>query len=180
MTDYAKRIATATIEIERLLPASCERVWEYLTDPELRQRWFCGGATGTKPGEEFVMDFDHTRLSTSSPPEGTECGNAVVVHGEILTCEPPHLLAYNWPEEDGSGSVVTIRLTQEGEYTRLNLVHSKLENPEFFKGASAGWHAHLDLLRDLIQGLEAKDFWVHYGQLKQEYDSQDLPADAAI
>lgn len=171
--DYAQFVAPAQLEIVRNLPASCERVWEYLTDPELRKQWFCAGATGSKPGEEFVMDFDHTRLSTSEPPQGTDCGGAVVMRGTIVTFDPPHKLAYRWPGmSDEEESLVTIELTREGENTRLHLVHSKLTRPEYQKGASAGWHAHLDLLVDLIQGTTARDFWVHYGKLKAEYDQR--------
>ena len=172
--EYAKFVAPAQLEIIRDLPASCDRVWEYLTDPELRKQWFCAGATGSKPDEEFVMDFDHTRLSTSAPPAGFECsGEPVVVRGTIITFEPPHKLAFRWPgESDEDESIVTIELTQQGENTRLHLVHSKLTNPEFQKGASAGWHAHLDLLVDLIQGLVV-------GAPNDVYGGYHLPLDVS-
>ena len=170
--DYAKLTAPAKLEIVRTLPATCERVWQYLVDPELRKQWFCAGATGSKPGEEFVMDFDHTRISNSQPPEGTECGDGpITMRGTITQFDPPNKLAYSWPGEfDEDESLVEIELTQEGENTRLHLIHSKLTKPEHQKGASAGWHAHLDLLVDLVSGLEARDFWVHYGDLKSKYD----------
>lgn len=175
-SEYAKLVAPAQLEIVRILPASCERVWEYLTDPELRQQWFCAGETGTAPGESFVMDFDHSRISASDPPAGIECGDPMIMQGTISIFDPPHKLAYRWPgATDEDESLVTIELTQEGDNTRLHLVHSKLTNPEFQKGASAGWHAHLDLLVDLISGTDVRDFWVHYGSLKQEYDAR-IPA----
>jgi uncharacterized protein YndB with AHSA1/START domain len=63
MNEYAKFSEPTVLEITRELPASCQQVWEYLVDPELRQKWFCAGATGAAPGEEFVMDFDHSRIS---------------------------------------------------------------------------------------------------------------------
>ena len=75
---------------------------------------------------------------------------------------------------EGDESLVTIQLTQEGEDTRLHLIHSRLTNPDFQKGASAGWHAHLDLLVDLVNGTTARDFWVHYGKLKAKYDERIL------
>lgn len=173
MTDgYAKLVTSAQLEIERVLPGSCQRVWEYLTDPELRKLWFCGGATGNQPGEEFVMEFDHSRLSTKSPPEGSDCGNAMVMNGTIITFEPPHKLSYRWPGMGDEDSVVTIQLTEEGKNTRLRLVHSRLSNPDFQRGASTGWHTHLDLLVDLVQGKPARDFWVHFEKLKSEYDNR--------
>ena len=169
----AKFTAPATLEIVRVLPATCQRVWEYLVDPELRQKWFCAGERGNQAGEPFVMAFDHRRLSTSAPPEGTDCGDAVTVHGTIIEFQPPHKLSYHWPGDDeDDASVVTIELTAEGDNTRLHLIHSKLTNPEFRKSASAGWHAHLDLLLDVVQDQDARDFWVHYGELKAQYDAQ--------
>lgn len=173
MTDkYAKFVAPTQLEIERVLPASCERIWEYLTDPELRKLWFCAGATGKHAGEDFVMDFDHSRLSPSAPPEGMECGDPVVVRGTIITYEPPRKLVYRWPGAEGDESIVSIELIPAGENTRLHLVHSKLSNVDFQKGAPAGWHAHLDLLNDLVEELPTRDFWVHYGKLQAEYDAR--------
>lgn len=172
-TDYAKLVGPARLEIVRNLPASCEMVWKYLVDPEFRQQWFCAGETGAGPGEPFVMDFDHTRLSDSAPPEGVGCGDPMTMRGTIVTFEPPHKLEYRWPgKEEGDESIVTIQLSQEGENTRLHLVHSQLHDPEFQKGASAGWHAHLDLLLDVVGGQNARDFWIHYGKLKEEYDQR--------
>ena len=171
-SDFVRLTAPAKLEIERILPASPERVWEYLVDPELRKQWFCAGETGTQPGEPFVMDFDHSRLSTEKPPADMDCGDPITMQGTILTFEPPKVLSYNWPEEDGSGTIVTIRLEAEGENTRLHLSHERLENPEFKKGASAGWHAHLDLLLDLIREGHARDFWLHFATVKEEYNSR--------
>lgn len=172
MTDEAHLTAPATLEIFRSLPAPPERVWQYLTDPELRQQWFCAGATGTAAGEEFVMDFDHSRLSTSAPPDDAGCGDPVVMKGTILKITPPHELSYGWPDEHGGHTVVTIRLSAEGSSTRLHLQHSKLDNPGFRSAASAGWHAHLDLLCDLVDGVPTRDFWQHYATLKQHYEQR--------
>lgn len=169
--DFVK-LGGAKLEIERVLPASLDRVWQYIVDPELRQQWFCAGATGSRPGEEFVMDFDHSRISTSKPPSEIECGDPVVMRGEILKYEAPFLFSYLWPENDGPGTVVTIKLAAEGENTRLHLTHERLVDPEFKKGASAGWHAHLDLLVDVVGGEPVRDFWLHYSAIKAEYDER--------
>ncbi len=172
-SELAKMTGPSQLEITRILPATCERVWEYITNAELRQKWFCAGETGSQPGEPFEMDFDHSRISTSSPPEGIGCGKPVVMRGEIVQFNPPHILSYRWPgNADEEESLVTIELTQVGDHTRLHLIHSQLSQPEIKLGASAGWHAHLDLLVDLTNGCEARDFWVHYEQVKAEYELQ--------
>ena len=170
---FAKLVTPTQLEITRELPASCERVWEYLTDPELRKQWFCAGETGAGRGEPFVMDFDHTRISDTPPPSDIDCGDPVVIRGTIVTYEPPHKLVYRWPgTNEDDESLVTIELTPHGAGTRLHLTHSRLVNPEFLKGASAGWHAHLDLLVDLTNGRDARDFWVHFEELKATYEER--------
>ena len=172
MSERAKFIEPTVLEISRELPATCERIWEYLVNPDLRQKWFCAGFTGSAVGEEFVMDFDHSRISNSKPPESLGCSSApVVVRGTIEVFEPPHKLAYRWPGKDEDDySIVSIELTQVGEKsTQLHLVHSKLADPNFQKSASAGWHAHLDLLADLTGGLEIRDFWLHFEKIQPEY-----------
>ena len=170
--DFVK-LTAAKLEVTRTLPAKPERVWEYLVDPDLRKLWFCAGETGDQPGGDFVMDFDHTRISDSAPPEGVECGSGpVTMKGTIVTFDPPKVLAYSWPEENGPGTLVTIRLEPKGDDTHLHLVHERLHNAEFLKGASAGWHAHLDLLVDLVSDRPRRDFWIHYAALKSEYDQR--------
>jgi len=177
MTDsnYAKIIAPARLEITRVLPAPRERVWEYLVNPELRKLWFCAGETGSNPGEDFVMDFDHTRLSDSEPPEAAGCSNdPLTMTGKIVTYDPPGTLAYDWPGDHGGDTLVIINLTADGDNTRLHLVHERLASPDYQRGASAGWHAHLDLLVDLMNEQTPRDFWVHFGAIKAEYDQRQV------
>jgi len=171
--ENARIVMPATLEIERRLPATPETVWKYLADPEMRKQWFCAGETGTKAGEPFVMDFDHSRISNSPPT--TNCGDAVVVSGTIVVFEPPIRLVYDWPGAEGETATrVSIRLEPDGEFTRLHLTHERLGNVEFKRGASAGWHAHLDLLADIVSGNKPRDFWLHYEPLKKEYDRRIL------
>ena len=45
-----KFTAPAELRFVRSLPGPIERVWEYITDPEKRARWFCGGILEQKAG----------------------------------------------------------------------------------------------------------------------------------
>jgi len=170
--DFAKIVLPAKLEITRLLPADPDRVWEFLVDPELRKLWFCAGETGSAPGEPFQMAFDHTLLSESEAPADSGCSEPMVMTGTIVTFDPPKELTYEWPGENESTTLVTICLQAEEDGTRLNLTHERLVNPEFKRGASAGWHTHLDLLVDLTNGKPTRDFWVQYNQLKKVYDER--------
>jgi len=42
----------AEVRLVRILPGPIERIWEYLTDPEKRARWFAGGPRDLLMGDE--------------------------------------------------------------------------------------------------------------------------------
>jgi hypothetical protein len=46
MTPTAQVIDADTVRFERLLPGPIERVWDHLTDPDLRQTWMAEAAAG--------------------------------------------------------------------------------------------------------------------------------------
>lgn len=118
-----------------------------------------------------MFEFDHRRLSNSGPPEKYADSNVPTMRGEVLAYEKPHKLKLTWEEMHAdSVSTVTILLTAIGEKTALHLIHEHLI-PEIQSGVMAGWHAHLDLLLDLMAGLPARDFWVHFNALEAVYES---------
>lgn len=172
MAKYGK-FEAGVLEFERLLPGPIERVWEFLTDPELRAKWICGGRTEPRAGGVIRLDFDNTRLSKSPPPEKYADQGKVAFEGEVLVYEPPHRLAFTWPESgDEVPSQVSITLSEEGGKVRLVLRHERLGRGDFLNGAAAGWHAHLDLLADNLEGRQLHDFWTHHTALEAEYEQR--------
>ena len=155
--------------VERHFKAAPEKIWQYLTDPALRQKWFCAGATDAHEGGTIVFDFDHSRISKTAPSKDGDCADAVTFEGTITDYDPPHRFGFTWPEQDGDGTHVLIRLRADQDGTHLHLEHSKLKRDDYKSGAAAGWHTHLDLLVDLTNGEEARDFWVHYRPLEARY-----------
>lgn len=168
-TDHARLTHPTTLEIVRTLPGPIERVWQYLTVSDLRAKWFCGGELEPRDGGDIVFDFDHRRISDSPPPEKHKDQQVVRFVGKIDTYDPPHRLSFIWPEEDGEGTHVTITLSEVNDEVQLHLIHTRLHKADYRQGAAAGWHAHLDLLADLLSGGTARDFWIHYTTLEREY-----------
>ena len=74
MGDFVTYPQPTVLEIYRDLPGPIERIWDYLTKSELRQKWLCGGAVASEPGGDIVFDFDHSRLSKHPSPESHEGG----------------------------------------------------------------------------------------------------------
>ena len=54
---------TDAIRIERVLPGPRERVWRYLTEPDLRRRWLAAGAFDLVPGGAVELVFRNNELT---------------------------------------------------------------------------------------------------------------------
>lgn len=172
MTSKAIMTGPMRLEIRRVLNGPIDRVWEYLTDGNLRKLWFCGGTTAAEPGGAITFAFDHRLLSTTGPPEKYADSEVVDMGGQVLVVEKPTKLKFTWNEMhvDGS-STVTILLKDLGDKTELHLIHEDLV-PEIQPGVQAGWHAHLDLLLDLMNGEPVRDFWIHFNALEATYEAE--------
>jgi uncharacterized protein YndB with AHSA1/START domain len=165
VTGHAEVTGPGTIRLERVLPGTPERVWEYLVDPELRVTWFAGGPIDLRPGGLVDLRYDHSRISDEPVPE------AFLDHretGRVTACEPPRLLAFTW--RDGpTASHVSFELAPVAGGTRLVLTHSRLDLPEDFTPAAAGWHAHLDMLEARVAGRPPAPFWAAHDRLERRY-----------
>lgn len=167
--DPATLASPTSLELVRELPAPPERIWEFLINPDLRKRWFCGGETDPRVGGGMAFEFDHRRLSKSPPPDKDSCAEAVSFTGTVTVWDPPRQLAFLWPGEEGADTLVTITLEAIEGGARLHLVHERLNSTGDRTGAAAGWHAHMDLLADLLSDQKPRDFWKIYVPLEADY-----------
>lgn len=169
MNEYGIATAPDTLRIERLLPGPIERVWSYLTDPKKRATWFARGPMELEPGGHMELEFDHDDFSDEPYPEKYRKYKGVKSPGTIVSAEPPRLLVFDWGEEDGTASKVRIELSEEGEDVRLVLTHSRLSNRDAMLNVAGGWHAHLGVLADRLNGVEPKGFWSTLVRTEAEY-----------
>lgn len=163
ITAPIEKIAPDTIRLERLLDAPAETVWRYLTEAELRQKWFMGGSDA-KPGSEFDLVVDHDKLSTDSvpyPPEN-ECYKGSVWHERVLRYDAPRLLQTTF--QGGKNGIVTYELKPEGEKTRLVLTHSGITTDTGFAGFGSGWNSHMTVLQEKLAGRSVRNFWELHAQ----------------
>lgn len=172
MSDYGRMTGPARLEFRRVFDAPIERVWEFIVDPELRKTWFCAGKTDRHEGGIIVLDFDHSRLSNRSattPSDQTE-GQSTFT-GTITEYQPPVRFAFLWPDMPGQKNTkVTISLSEVSDRkTELHLKHEGLHSSDHRLGATAGWHAHLDILADKLAGTPHCDFWDLHEKLEPEY-----------
>ena len=173
MSEFGTVTEAGTIRFERLLPAPIERVWDYLTDPELRRTWFAGGATEPKAGGRLTLLFRNSELAPGEEtPEEYRKYEGAEMEGRIIRYDPPRLLVHSWTEEGDSESEVSFELTEQGDKTRLVLTHRQLPNRAELVGVAGGWHTHLALLEDILAGRAPRPFWSSHQKVAAEYEDR--------
>lgn len=166
-TAPVQRIGRDAIRLERLLDASPETVWRYLTEAELRQQWFMGGSDA-KPEGSFDLVVDHDKLSTDTNvpyPEGYAQFKGTIWTEKVLRFEPPYLLETTF--QSGKNGVVQYELVPEGRKTRLILTHSRISSPVGAQDFGSGWNSHLTVLEERLTGRSVKDFWALHARSRE-------------
>lgn len=158
------------VRLVRLLPGPIERVWDFITDPEKRARWFCGGALEQKVGGKFVFAMHHKNLAPDETPPAEYAkvqDPGVTFEGRVLQCEAPRLLVFTFGGDD---SVVTFDLKPEGDKVRLVLTH-RASGPDLAEVGSfaSGWHIHFAMLIALLENTPRPPFWSRHAKLKPLY-----------
>lgn len=175
---YAQIIDAQTVRIERLLPGPIERVWAFLTESDKRGLWLASGDMPLHNGGSVELVFRNSELTDNDqlpPPKYAAHAGPSSLHGRILACEPPYLLAYTWGEADASGtaprsaSEVRFELSQAGAAVRLVVTHSRLPDREQMLSVAGGWHTHLDILGDRLADRTPPGFWATHTRLEAEY-----------
>jgi uncharacterized protein YndB with AHSA1/START domain len=142
---------TNTIRREILIPQPREQVWPAISDSAALAEWMYPNDFEPRVGHHFTFRVP------ANPEVGFEGG--LVVHCEVLECEPPDRLAFSW---SAGGPVVntkvSFRLEPDGDGTRLFFEHSgfDLSQPwaeQAFHGAEFGWAKMLGQLPAVVAGL---------------------------
>lgn len=147
-------LVAGAVRLRYLLPASVERAWAGLTDPDHVVAWLgrlVGGPLRVGHDVEIWHDEDVRSRHT------------------VVLCEPPHRLRMTWDFPGESTSVVLFTLTEApGAGTRLDVLHEALEDPVSY---AAGWHRHLEYLDAHLRGADRPfdDFWDGYDDLVERY-----------
>ena len=127
------------VTITQSYPGPVEDVWDACTNPERLPRWFLPVTGELKPGGHYQLE-----------------GNA---GGTVESCDPPHAFAATW-EYGGEVSWIEVRISAEGDGTRLRLEHIAHVDDErwaeFGPGAvGVGWDLSvMALARHLATGAD--------------------------
>ncbi|HEY0085135.1 MAG TPA: SRPBCC family protein [Allosphingosinicella sp.] len=172
---FGALIEPTTLRIQRLLPGPIERVWAYLTEDDLRRRWFAAGRMKMEAGSPVELIWRNDELTD---PPGQRPSGASGASGEnrmqsrIIDVDPPHTLTIAWGAGGGS---VSFELTPRGSEVLLTVVHRGVPDRASLLNFAPGWHAHLDVLEAALAGTRPEPFWDAIVRLKAEYEDR-LPA----
>ena len=177
MNEYGELLDESTVKFERLLPGPVERVWAFLTEGEKRARWLCGGDVGAGEGGHVDMHFHNVSLSRSThndiprPDKYDDRPEKMSFAGKVTRYEPMKLLEHTWEFGD-ENSLVRYELMEEGDRVRLVLTHRRLETADTVLGVSGGWHTHLNVLEDILNGETLRGFYRMQEQYEQHQRQQ--------
>jgi uncharacterized protein YndB with AHSA1/START domain len=113
---------------------------------------------------ELQFRFSELSAQKTPPTKGDKCE----VPGRVTRCDPPRLLNYTWGIEP-EASEVTFELTQQGKDELLVITHRRLGDRGTMVSVASGWHTHLGILTDLLNGGEPRLFWASKIRMEEEY-----------
>jgi uncharacterized protein YndB with AHSA1/START domain len=143
---------TKTIRREMRIPQLREQVWQALTDSATLAEWMYPNDFKPLVGHHFTFRVP------ANPKVGFD---GLIVHCEVLECEPPSLLAFSWSAGELVDTRVSFQLEPDGDGTRVLFEHSGFDvsppwGEQAYKGAEYGWAKMLKQLAAVVAGLAAE------------------------
>ena len=168
---YGVLTEPATLKIQRLLPGPIERVWDYLTESNLRRQWLAAGQMEMKVGAPFELVWRNDELTNPPGQRPAGFGEEHHMQSRITELDPPRKLSFAW---ENSGDV-TFELEPQGNDVLLTVTHRRLPDRSTTL-IGRRWLAHASRHSACPrQGKEPAPFWDGWSRLKKEYD-QRIPA----
>ena len=143
---------TKCIKHQLFFPHPPEKVWEFLTKPELMELWLMRNNFQPIAGVDF-------QFRTNPIPSLDFDG---IVYCKVLEIIPYKTLSYSWQSGPGEGkitldSVVVWTLKQTDKGTEILLEHSgfeKEENLALYNGLNHGWLEKFEKITKLINAVQ--------------------------
>src|SRR5262245_47328281 len=130
-------VTSDTIVQEITIKASAERIFEALTVPDQRERWW--GSKGRIEATHKETELRHGRRWSKG---GVVLGGGPFnVVGEYRSIDRPHLLVFTWLPDwqgDATESLVRFDLEEKNGVTTVRLTHSGLVS-EASRASHKGW-----------------------------------------
>lgn len=143
--------AQETLEMQRTIAATPERVFKAWTEPEILQQWWAPQGSTIREASMDVRPGGRYRLALTSPQMGN-----FAVSGQYEVVRPHSDLSFTWrwerPDMDIGQSLVTISLSPVEQGTELLLTHALLPNAEARLAHREGWEGVFANLNAFVLG----------------------------
>ncbi len=127
--------ATHTLEVEHVVPAPVDEVFDAWLDPAALKVWMTP-APGMAVPDVVVNPVVGGRFRLVMH----DGARAIPHEGEYLTIDRPNLLVFTWVSEPAGDTVVTVRFEPVDElHTRVVLTHERFARAAARDGHRAGW-----------------------------------------
>jgi uncharacterized protein YndB with AHSA1/START domain len=142
---------TGTIRREILIPQPREQVWRAIADSAALAEWMFPNDFAPRVGHRFTFRV----------PPNRNLVDGIIVHCEVIECEPPSRLEFSWSAASIVDTRVSFRLEPDGDGTRIFFEHSGFDLTQpwckaALKGAEFGWRNMLGQLPAVVARLAAK------------------------
>lgn len=136
-----------TLHMQRLIPASPDRVFRAWTDPNEMKKWW-----GPKDVRCLSVEVDlrvggQYRIANELPN-----GTVLWIAGEFEVVEEPHLLIYTWTVETASPTTerVSVRFEEREQGTEVILKHELIATTTLLGQHQQGWIGCMDGLVEYL------------------------------
>jgi len=134
------------LRIERLIPASPERLFELWSEPNELVKWWGPDGFDVPASALDVRPGGHWRTTMRSPQ-----GDLHTVSGVYRTIDKPRRLVFTWGWDDDTGlrgheTEVTVTFEPAPGGTRIVLLQQAFENKDQRDRHNQGWSSSFDCL----------------------------------
>ena len=154
----AAQQAQETVRLQHTYDATPEQVFAAWANPEALGKWF-GPHSHTCKVEVFEFR-EGGRYQVRMVPTGKDADcegdptNDSVCAGQFVEIIPNQriVMTFDWIENGAplGDSLLTIELSEDGDKTRLSLVHERLPDEQLRDAHESGWQGSLECLEEYL------------------------------
>ena len=139
------------LQLDRLIAAPPDKVFNYWTDPTLLMRWWGPEGFDTPEADMDVREGGAWRTVMRTPQ-----GERKPVSGVYRVIDKPHRLVFTWAWDDEQGkrgqeTEVTVTFVAAPGGTKLTLTQQQFATVDSRDGHGKGWSSSFDCLAKAIQ-----------------------------
>jgi uncharacterized protein YndB with AHSA1/START domain len=135
--------------VQRVMPATPAVVFDEWLDPESLADWMC-----PRPVRCVAITVE-PRVGGSVRFDVDDSGTSVLISGQFVTIDRPHLLRFTWTNSNWPDptvvSVVNVAFEAVGDDETLMSIEHSLLPPEELESFSNGWASVCDQLEEYLR-----------------------------